>query len=236
MNRPSAPGRTACGGAPCAAPTRAPMTFFLLVFALSVPFWLVGAMTGLQLMPGLSVSALMTFCPLAAALILVHRENGVASQATLLRSAFDFQRIDAKPRSDPAAGRSGGTGHRGLPATGQCEVVASVDHRRGGDRIRASRVGGAAMAAGSGLCAGAAVLPGRDGTPVDRCGGCRPKRHAHRDRVRQRPSSFRTGIRSPASTARSCRPPCGRAICHLHRARLGTRRPSRRDWHVRAAA
>jgi len=71
------------------------MRFFLQVFALSVPFWLVGAMTGLQLMPGLSVGALMTFCPLVAALILVHRENGVAGQVKLLRRVFDFKRIAA---------------------------------------------------------------------------------------------------------------------------------------------
>lgn len=71
------------------------MRFFLLVFALSVPFWLVGAMTGLQLMPGLSVSALMTFCPSLAALILVHRESGVAGRARLLKRAFDFKRIAA---------------------------------------------------------------------------------------------------------------------------------------------
>jgi membrane protease YdiL (CAAX protease family) len=73
------------------------MQFFLLVFALSVPFWLVGVMTDLQLMPGLSVSALMTFCPLTAALILIHRESGgAADQAKLLRRAFDFKRVDAK--------------------------------------------------------------------------------------------------------------------------------------------
>jgi hypothetical protein len=51
-----------------------------------------------------------------------------------------------------------------------------------------------------------------------------------------RPSSFRMGIRSPGSTARSSRPPCGRAICRPHRVRRGTRRPCRRAWHARAAA
>ena len=96
MNRPPAPVCAAGMDAQCAEPIRSPMRFFLLVFALSVPFWLVGAVTGLQLMPGLSVSALMTFCPLVAALILVHRENGVAGQVKLLRRAFDFKRIGAK--------------------------------------------------------------------------------------------------------------------------------------------
>ena len=46
---------------------RSPMKFFLLVFALSIPFWLAGGLTDLQLMPGLPVSALMAFCPMTAA-------------------------------------------------------------------------------------------------------------------------------------------------------------------------
>ena len=96
MNRSLAPACTVSKDAPCAGPIRSPTRFFLLVFALSVPFWLVGTMTGLQLRPGLSVSALMTFCPLVAALILVHRENGVAGQVKLLSRAFDFKRIGAK--------------------------------------------------------------------------------------------------------------------------------------------
>ena len=75
---------------------RSPAKFFLLVFALSVPFWLIGAASDLQLMPGLSVSALMAFCPMAAALILVHRENKVDGATELLRRSFDFKRIRAR--------------------------------------------------------------------------------------------------------------------------------------------
>lgn len=75
---------------------RSPVTFFLLVFALSVPFWLAGGLTDLQLMPGLSVSALMAFCPLAAALILACQEGGAASAAGLMKRSLDFQRIEAK--------------------------------------------------------------------------------------------------------------------------------------------
>lgn len=73
-----------------------PLPFFLLVFALSAPFLLLGAMTDLQLMPGLSVSALMAICPLMAALILVHRERGAAGVTQLLRRSFDFKRIKSK--------------------------------------------------------------------------------------------------------------------------------------------
>ena len=84
---------TAGDGAP---PIRSPLKFFLLVFALSVPFWLAGAMTDLQLMPGLSVSALMAFCPMAAALILVRRESGRAGVTELLARSLDVRRIQAK--------------------------------------------------------------------------------------------------------------------------------------------
>ena len=48
--------------------------FFLLVFALSLPLWIIGAVIRSQLRPGLPVSgALMAFCPAAAALLLVCR-------------------------------------------------------------------------------------------------------------------------------------------------------------------
>jgi uncharacterized protein len=70
--------------------------FFLLVFALSVPFWLIGDATDLQLMPGLSVSALMGFCPTSAALILVYRDGGAAGARALLKRSFDFKRIQDK--------------------------------------------------------------------------------------------------------------------------------------------
>lgn len=70
--------------------------FFLLVFALSIPFWLMGAATDLQLMPGLSVSALMGFCPMVAALILVYRDKGTTGALALLRRSFDFKRIKSK--------------------------------------------------------------------------------------------------------------------------------------------
>ena len=81
---------------PGALRDRSPRRFFLLVFALSVPFWLIGAVTDLQLMPGLSVSALMAFCPMVAALILVHGESRTAGVTELLRRSFDFNRIRVK--------------------------------------------------------------------------------------------------------------------------------------------
>jgi membrane protease YdiL (CAAX protease family) len=67
-----------------------------LVFALSVPFWLIGAVSGLQLLPGLPVSALGFICPVTAASILVYRENGTAGVIHLLKRSFDYHRIRAK--------------------------------------------------------------------------------------------------------------------------------------------
>jgi membrane protease YdiL (CAAX protease family) len=79
-----------------ASQSRSPLKCFLLVFALSVPFWLIGAVTRLQLLPGLPVSSLMAFCPLMAASILVYREHKTAGVIELLKRAFDDQRIRAK--------------------------------------------------------------------------------------------------------------------------------------------
>lgn len=74
--------------------SRSPFKFFLLVFILSIPFVLASAVTGLQLLPGLPLSALAFVCPAAAALILVHREK--AGVASLLKRSVDFDRI--RPR------------------------------------------------------------------------------------------------------------------------------------------
>jgi uncharacterized protein len=79
-----------------ASRSRSPLTFFVWVFALSVPFWLIGAVTRRQLFPGLPVSALMAFYPLMAASMLVYREHKTAGVAELLKRAFDYPRISAK--------------------------------------------------------------------------------------------------------------------------------------------
>lgn len=78
----------------CAPSTheQSPLTFVLLVFGLSVPFWVAGALTD-QLMPGLSVSALMAFCPMMAACVLMYRRNGASGLADLLSRSIDFKRV-----------------------------------------------------------------------------------------------------------------------------------------------
>ncbi|MGA7871454.1 MAG: CPBP family intramembrane glutamic endopeptidase [Candidatus Binatus sp.] len=75
---------------------RSPLKFFLLVFGLSIPFWLAGAATGLQLSQGLPLAALMFVCPMTAALIFVYKENKTAGVTELLERSFDYKRIRAK--------------------------------------------------------------------------------------------------------------------------------------------
>lgn len=68
---------------------RSPVVFFLLVFGLSVPFWLAGWRWDFEFVPGLPVSALGFVCPLLAALILACRGGGLGGAGTLLRPAVD---------------------------------------------------------------------------------------------------------------------------------------------------
>jgi CAAX protease family protein len=63
----------------------------VLVFAVSLPLWLIGAVTGLQLLPGLPVGALMVYGPVTAASILLYREKGTAGVIELLKRSFDYQ-------------------------------------------------------------------------------------------------------------------------------------------------
>jgi membrane protease YdiL (CAAX protease family) len=72
------------------------VNFFLLVLLLSIPFWIVGGVSGLELLPGLPLAALMSFCPALAACILIYREQGAAGVFRLLQRAADFRRIRSK--------------------------------------------------------------------------------------------------------------------------------------------
>jgi uncharacterized protein len=72
--------------------------FFLLVFVLSIPFWLVDVLT--QLPKGIPInlpaSSLMTFNPLIAALILTYRYKKSAGIKDLVKTVFDHKRIKRK--------------------------------------------------------------------------------------------------------------------------------------------
>src|SRR4030095_13761750 len=79
-----------------AKPGRSPAVFFLLVFALSVPLWLVASLAQIQLLPGLPLSAVTVLCPLVASLILVALERGSAAVTAHLNRALDFRLIEKK--------------------------------------------------------------------------------------------------------------------------------------------
>lgn len=77
-------------------PRRSPLLFVVLVFLLSVPFWVAGLVTGGRLSTELPIGALMFVCPGSAALMLVYRDGGRGAAADLLRRSFDFDRITEK--------------------------------------------------------------------------------------------------------------------------------------------
>lgn len=79
-----------------AIPKRSPLKFFVLVFLLSAPFMLVGALAGQGLPLNLPLSALMFPCPLIAALILIYREEGGCGVRRLLKRIFDHKGIKPK--------------------------------------------------------------------------------------------------------------------------------------------
>jgi uncharacterized protein len=83
---------------PTSAPNAAASlaAFFALVFALSIPFWIVGAATAAELLPGLPVGALQGIVPLVAAVLLVRRASGVEGVTRLMKRCADFTRIRRK--------------------------------------------------------------------------------------------------------------------------------------------
>ena len=75
---------------------RSPYLFFLLVFLLSVPFWIL-IFWGERFLPdvpaNLPITAPMVLIPMIAAAILVYRESGREGVKALLRRAFDWKKI-----------------------------------------------------------------------------------------------------------------------------------------------
>ena len=73
-----------------------PWTFFIAVFALSVPLWVLGGFTTARLMPGLPVGALMFLCTAVMACMFSVRTSRAHTIKGLLASSFDFGRIRSK--------------------------------------------------------------------------------------------------------------------------------------------
>ena len=70
-----------------------PGAFFALVLALAIPFWMLSAATGIELLPGLPIAALAVVCPALAGLILAWREGGRGRALGLLARGVDVRRI-----------------------------------------------------------------------------------------------------------------------------------------------
>lgn len=75
---------------------KSPLTFFLLTLGIAIPFWVVGALSAVQVFPDVQLNAFSSFSPAIAALILVYRENKTAGMIELLKRSFDYKRIKSK--------------------------------------------------------------------------------------------------------------------------------------------
>ena len=75
-------------------PPHSPSTFFVLVFAFSLPFYAVGALApqlSRWIPLGLPINVLMVICPVGIALWLTHRDEGRAGMWRLLGRVFDYR-------------------------------------------------------------------------------------------------------------------------------------------------
>jgi membrane protease YdiL (CAAX protease family) len=70
------------------------ITFFVLTFILSVPFYIGGNLVPPEM--AIVSTLLITFIPIIAALILTIRENGSGGAKALLKRSFDFKKITKK--------------------------------------------------------------------------------------------------------------------------------------------
>jgi len=74
----------------------------VLVFVLSIPFYLLDALTGVEVLEGLPISVLMVFVPLTVALILTARASGAEGVKALLARVVDVRRVRPKAWYAPA--------------------------------------------------------------------------------------------------------------------------------------
>jgi uncharacterized protein len=77
---------------------RSPYLFFVLVYALSIPLWIINVIYPIHIpVDNLPVTDILaTFSPMVAASILVYREEGFGGVKNLLKRAFDYKRITKK--------------------------------------------------------------------------------------------------------------------------------------------
>ena len=70
--------------------------YFLLLFGLCIPIWVIGANFEIQLFPGFKLFQAGLAMPMVASLLLTYRARGRAGTTALLRRTYDVTRI--KPR------------------------------------------------------------------------------------------------------------------------------------------
>ncbi|MBI5351054.1 MAG: CPBP family intramembrane metalloprotease [Chloroflexi bacterium] len=75
-----------------------PLKFFILVFVLSIPIWLISSLLGnkLPIPINLPISALLFLIPVTAASILLYNQNGWHGVNDLLKKVFDYRKIKNK--------------------------------------------------------------------------------------------------------------------------------------------
>ena len=81
---------------PIASGGRSLSRYFLLLFGLCLPAWVIGAMFDIELFPGFKLFQAGLAMPMIASLILTYREQRWAGIAALLRRTYDVGKI--KPR------------------------------------------------------------------------------------------------------------------------------------------
>ncbi|HLO29857.1 MAG TPA: CPBP family glutamic-type intramembrane protease [Anaerolineales bacterium] len=75
---------------------RSLLNFVLLLFGLSIPLWVIGAIYDVQLFPGFKLFQLPLAMPAVAALILIYRQSGRDGVVALLKRTYDFRNIKSK--------------------------------------------------------------------------------------------------------------------------------------------
>lgn len=70
--------------------------FLLLLFVLSVPCWVLGAIYDVQIFPGFNLYQLPLALSAVTAFILIYREGGSAGVIALLKRTYDFRNIKSK--------------------------------------------------------------------------------------------------------------------------------------------
>jgi uncharacterized protein len=70
--------------------------FLLLLFGLSVPCWVLGAIYDVQIFPGFNLYQLPLAMPMVTALVLIYLENGKSGVLALLKRTYDFRNIKPK--------------------------------------------------------------------------------------------------------------------------------------------